>query len=605
MTYDINSIKTLKFPDNLRVAVGMYIGSTDETGVFHLFKELIANSLDEAGMGYGKKISIQVENEMITGIDNGRGIPFDPNDNELIKFKTIFTDVNTGGKFRDGGELGYNNSAGVFGTGLKAVNALSSFFKVHSYRDGKCAEVIYKQGILQHQKLFDCGMTLHGTHISFTPDTEIFKDGIIVPEKKMLNYLNDLSKLFKGITLTLNYNSLDDTTVICSKNGLLDFCQENKYVCNIEHKELDACISFRNDFECRYKLFTNTVPNPDGGTHYTGLRTGIISALNKISGKKFAVDDLVGIEAYINLRLYDPTFSSQTKDKLTSKEGRTIVNNIVRDELLEYFTYNKPIVEKIIEKIEKEKEAEKRKEEIRKTIKEVAATLKDDKKKTSRIQTPDKLVPCKQKTNNEIFIVEGDSCVGGLKTTRDPNTQAIMPIRGMILNTKKSDIDKVISSEVIQGLMKVLGINIRESGTFFIQSNNYDKILIASDADPAGSAIANLVLLFIYTTAPEWIKQGKVYRALSPLYIMKKGHQNKYIYNETEMKDINTKGWEIERAKGLGVLTKEQVYDTLTNKTTRRLQQVEWNEENLIEELYGTSVQFRKDYLLNMKGVEI
>lgn len=441
--YDIKDIKTLEGMEAIRTRPGMYIGSVGAEGVWQILLEIISNAVDEYLVGACNNICINVEGQYITVSDNGRGIPFGKNEAGEETLVNIYTKLHTGAKFDSEGQSGYNTSGGMNGIGAKATNALSSFFRVDSFRDRKHAHAIFKCGQLQEYKVEPFNSDTTGTNVRFMPDASIFKETIECDINRLRKQLWELAYLSPGLNFVLCNNGSEEQ--IKSKNGLLDYLDalisdKEKLTAPFytETKEdrmtVRVAMQYSNQFTDTYRLFTNSIPNTSG-THLTGFRTALTQAINIYARNKnllkekdanFTGDDLKeGLVLILSLTMPDPVFSGQTKNVLTSSEGRTIVQRLCLQSITEWLNAHDRDAKTIINKAILARTARDKARKAKETVRNASV-------KNTRITLPGKLADCSNKNRSEceVFIVEGDSAAGSAKEARDRNTQAILPIRG-------------------------------------------------------------------------------------------------------------------------------------------------------------------------------
>ena len=622
LNYGVDDIKTLEGIEAIRLRPGMYIGSTGPEGVKQITLEIISNAVDEYLNGFCTRCSIYVgEDDNITIIDNGRGIPFGKAEDGSETLENIFTKLHTGAKFDSEGKTGYNTSGGMNGVGAKATNALSFFFNVSSVRDGKEAILCFKQG----KKLADIIIRdwnnpkhTHGTKIDFMPDPEIFKEGITLNYDDLRKTLQELAYLSPGLTFHFQYKN-KEAEDITSQNGILDYIKDlnkNKTVLTSvfyaekmeERIGVKIAMDYSDSYSDTYKLYTNSIPNT-GGTHLTGFRTALTQTINEYARDKKLLKDkdanLTGEELKEGLTLVlsfimpDPVFSGQTKEVLSSSEARTMVQRLTSQELKNWFETHpndaKAIVDKALLARAAREKAKKAKETVRK---------QDAKKRTV---LPGTLADASSKRREEceIFIVEGKSAAGSTKEARNRSTQAVLPVRGKILNTLKVDLHKALGNAEISAMIDAFGLEVKD-GKVIVDQNKlrYGKIIITADADVDGSHIRVLFLTFIWKFAPELITGGYIYAAVPPLYRATIGSTFKYIKDDAELEQFrkNTKkSFELNRMKGLGEMDPHEMAETVMNPETRTLKQITMEDikeaSKIFNDLMGASVAPRKKFI--------
>lgn len=591
-TYDAQSIKTLGSIEAIRTRPGMYIGSVGPEGVWQITLEIISNAIDEYLVGECNNISVSVDGDSIIVSDNGRGVPFGKNEKGEETLVNIYTKLHTGAKFDSTGATGYNTSGGMNGVGAKATNALSYFFRVDSFRDRKHAHAIFKKGQLIEYKVEPYDGDGHGTNVRFLPDDEIFTEGRTPDINRLRKQLWELAYLSPGLKFVFTVNG--NCEQIESKNGLLDYldtvCKEKEqmtspfYAETLEDRiKVRVAFQYVNTFTDTYKIFTNSIPN-SSGTHLTGFRTALTQAINayarannflKEKDENFTGEDLKeGLVLILSLNMPDPVFSGQTKDVLTSTEGRTIVQRLCGAAITNWLNTHNKDARQIIEKALLARKARESARKAKETIRNVAV-------KHSRITLPGKLADCssKNRAECEIFIVEGDSAAGSAKEARNRTTQAILPIRGKILNVMKSDLAKAMANEEIKSMIIGFGLQVQDNKIIVDENKlRYGKIIIMSDADVDGSHIRVLFLTFIYKFAPELIQKGYIYAAVPPLYRIIKGKNSFYIkddaaLNKYRLEHPNEK-YELRRFKGLGEQSASELAESTMEPENRTLKQI-------------------------------
>ena len=621
--YGADQIQILEGLEAVRKRPGMYIGSTSERGLHHLVYEIVDNSIDEALAGYCDKISVTInEDNSITVIDNGRGIPVGINHKAGIPaVEVVFTILHAGGKFGGGG---YKVSGGLHGVGASVVNALSDWLEVviHS-ENGKKYIQRYERGHVMYP-LKELGTTDHtGTEVTFKPDGTIFTETLIYNFDTIKSRLREMAFLTKGIEIELEdkRKGMEQVRTFHYEGGIKEYVEylnkskeplyDTIVYCEGKKNNVYVEVAFQHNSSYNESCysFVNNITTPEGGTHMTGFRNAITKTFNdyarnqkilKEKDSNLSGEDIrEGLTAIISVKIEDPQFEGQTKQKLGNSEARGAVDSVVNEQLT-YFLEQNPGVAKII--CEKALLAQRAREAARRA-KETAR-----KGALEGMSLPGKLADCSDRNpeNCEIYIVEGDSAGGSAKTARDRATQAILPLRGKILNVEKSRLDKILVNNEIRAMITAFGTGI--SDEFDISRLRYHKIIIMTDADVDGAHISTLLLTFLYRFMPELIKDGYVYLAQPPLYKLEKNKKTWYAYSDEELdgilQEVGRDGNNsIQRYKGLGEMDADQLWDTTMDPEKRILHRVTINEEESSEIdvtfniLMGDKVEPRREFI--------
>ena len=622
--YGADQIQILEGLEAVRKRPGMYIGSTSLRGLHHLVYEIVDNSVDEALAGFCREIYVTInQDNSVTVEDDGRGIPVGINHKAGIPaVEVVFTVLHAGGKFGGGG---YKVSGGLHGVGASVVNALSDWLEVDIFHEGKIYHQRYERGnsCNKLKVIGDCDPEKTGTRVQFKPDGTIFEDTVFEYDT-LKTRLRETAFLTKGLKIVLKDDRDDhkQEKTFHYEGGIKEFVtylnrsKEFLYeqIMYFEGKKngvyVEVALQHNDSYNESVYTFVNNINTPEGGTHLVGFRNALTKTFNdyarnnkllKDSEANLSGEDIrEGLTAIVSVKIEDPQFEGQTKQKLGNSEARGAVDNVVSEQLT-YFLEQNPSVAKII--CEKSILAQRAREAARK-----ARDLTRRKTALEGTSLPGKLADCSDKDpkNCEIYIVEGDSAGGSAKTARSRATQAILPLRGKILNVEKARLDKIYANAEIKAMITAFGTGIHED--FDISKLRYHKIIIMTDADVDGAHIATLMLTFIYRFMPELIKQGHVYLAKPPLYKLEKNKKVWYAYSDDELdsilaevgRDQNNK---IQRYKGLGEMDADQLWETTMDPERRILLRVNMNEEEESEvdltfnTLMGDKVEPRRIFI--------
>ncbi len=618
--YNESQIQVLEGLEAVRKRPGMYIGSTSARGLHHLVYEIVDNAVDEALAGFCNEITVKIHpDNSISVMDNGRGIPVGIQQQKGISaVEVVFTILHAGGKFGGGG---YKVSGGLHGVGASVVNALSTWLTVNIHTDGKVYEQKYARGDVLAPLAVIGESQQHGTYVHFLPDPEIFEETVFTYDI-LKQRLRETAFLTKGLKITLMdlREGMEQERTFHYEGGIKEFVAYiNKsrqplysdifYACGQKDGILvEVAFQYNDGYTENIFSFVNNINTPDGGTHLIGFKSGLTKTLNdygkkigilKDADKKLSGDDVrEGISAVISIKVEDPQFEGQTKAKLGTSEAKNAVESV----LSEYFTYyleENPAVAKNI--IEKGMMASRARDAARK-----ARELVRRKTGLENTRLPGKLTDCTSKDpfECEIYIVEGNSAGGSAIKARDPKTQAILPLRGKILNVEKARLDRILGSEEIKNMITAFGTGISED--FDIDKLRYHKIVIMTDADVDGAHIRTLLLTFFYRYMPQLIEEGKVYIAQPPLYRVEKNKQHYYVYDDLQLETLyneigKTGIKDVQRYKGLGEMDFDQLRDTTMAVEHRILKKVDISDALLADEIFsmlmGDSVEPRRDFI--------
>ena len=626
--YGADQIQILEGLEAVRKRPGMYIGTTASRGLHHLVYEIVDNSVDEALAGFCDHIEVTInEDNTIVVKDNGRGIPVDVNHKSgLTGVEVVFTILHAGGKFGGGG---YKVSGGLHGVGASVVNALSEWLEVQVTRDGKVYQQRYERGKVCYplKVVGDAPSNATGTRVYFKPDALIFKETTVFEYNILKQRLREMAFLTKGLKISLTDKRVGEgedpiKQTFHYEGGIKEFVEylnKNKtslysdimyFEGNKNNVQVEVSFQHNDSYNESIYTFVNNINTPEGGTHLEGFKAALTKTFNdyarankmlKDSEENLTGEDIrEGLTAIISVKIEDPQFEGQTKQKLGNSEARGAVASVVGEQLTYYLEQNPSVAKQILEKAI-----------LAQRARDAARKARDLTRRKSALDgfgLPGKLADCSEtdRSKCEIFIVEGDSAGGSAKTARSRATQAILPLRGKILNVEKARVDRIYSNAEIKAMITAFGTGIHDD--FDINKLRYDKIIIMTDADVDGSHIATLMLTFLYRFMPELIKEGHVYLAQPPLYKLEKNKKVWYAYSDEELNSIladvgRDQNNKIQRYKGLGEMDPEQLWETTMDPERRVLLRVNMDEESesdvdvTFTTLMGDKVEPRREFI--------
>ena len=623
-TYEDSQIQVLEGLEAVRKRPGMYIGTTSEKGLHHLVYEIVDNSIDEALAGECSKITVEIHTDGSVSVqDDGRGIPSGIHPTKGIPtLEVVYTMLHAGGKFGGGG---YKIAGGLHGVGASVVNALSEWLEIENYHGGKrCTERFEKGKVARPFYEEESTDGRHGVYVRFKPDPTIFTDTTTFSYDILLNRMREQSFLNAGVRIVLRDLRTDPATEadLCYEGGIVSYVEylnESRAVTPIHEKVIyisgkkddtiaEVAMQYNDSYNEMVVSFANNMSTIDGGTHVEGFRSALLRSINKYAKKLNMIkekdpsltqkDVLEGLCAIISVKLTDAQFESQTKAKLGNSEVRTLVSGVVSEKIEEFFEENptetKQIIEKILSAAIAREAARKARESVRRKGALEHTTL------------PGKLADCQSKSREltELYLVEGDSAGGSAKSGRDSRYQAILPLRGKVLNVEKSRADKVYGNESLTPIIQALGCGIGDN--FSVDKLRYGKIIIMADADVDGSHIQILLLTFFYRHMKELIEQGHIYLAMPPLYKVHDGKRQKYAYSDAERDAIieefgNSNRIKADRYKGLGEMNADQLFETTMDPRTRTLKLVTIEDAITCDQIFsvcmGDKVEPRREFI--------
>lgn len=624
--YSDDAIQVLEGLEAVRKRPGMYIGSTDKRGLHHLVYEVVDNSVDEILNGYGDEINVTINaGESITVADNGRGMPTGTHRSGKPTVEVIFTVLHAGGKF---GQGGYKTSGGLHGVGASVVNALSESLSVEIHRDGKIFEQHFAHGGVPQTKLVQKGTTKKtGTKVTFKPDSEIFKNATSFNFDTLSERLQESAFLLQGLKITLDdqRKGKERSEIYHYEEGIkafVSYVNEGKEVLHdvalfqgtANEIEVDVSFQYNDQYSESIMSFVNNVRTKDGGTHEVGFKTAMTRVFNdyarrigdlKAKDKNLEGNDIrEGLTAIISVRIPEHLlqFEGQTKSKLGTPEARSAVDAVVSEKLPYYLEEKGQLSKSLVKKAIKAQQAR----EAARKAREEARTGKKNKRKDTLLSG--KLTPAQSKNTekNELYLVEGDSAGGSAKLGRDRKFQAILPLRGKVINTEKAKLEDIFKNEEINTIIHTIGAGV--GNDFSLEDSNYNRVIIMTDADTDGAHIQVLLLTFFFKYMRPLVAAGRVYIALPPLYKLEKGKgknkQVSYAWTDEELEKLQQemgKGFILQRYKGLGEMNPDQLWETTMNPETRTLIRVQIDDEvrssKRVSTLMGDKVAPRRDWI--------
>ncbi len=623
--YDAHSIQVLKGLEAVRRRPGMYVGGTDTKALHHLVYEIVDNSIDEALAGRCDRIEVTIHDDSsVTVSDNGIGIPVSEHPTEKVSaLQVVMTMLHAGGKFD---ESAYKVSGGLHGVGAAAVNALSEWMEVTVKRDGGVYNQRYERGIpvgpVEKVKKVPRSDKTTGTTTTYKFDDTIFKDDVDYRYEILLNRFREMAFVTRGVFITLRDErlALNREVSFYFEGGLKSFVRyvnRNRKVLHdpiyaqkeVDQVEVEVAIQYTDGIATSEYAFANTIHTPDGGTHLTGLRTAITRVINNYARKNnflkekdnnFTSDDTrEGVTAVVSVKHPDPQFESQTKVKLMNAEVSGIVSSVSSEAFADFLEENPRDARRIVERCLTASRARRAAKKARELVMRKSAL--------ESLTLPGKLADCSERdpARSELYIVEGDSAGGSAKQGRDRHFQAILPLRGKILNTERARLDKILNNNEVKALISALGVGIGDG--FDIENLRYGRVIIMTDADVDGSHIRTLLLTFFFRYMPALIENGHLFIAQPPLYQVKAGKEVNYTYTESENSELlrslqkNSKKYELQRYKGLGEMNPDQLWETTMDPSNRTLLQVAIEDavmaDRTFDMLMGSEVAPRRRFI--------
>lgn len=612
MSYNANDIQTLDFRTAIRSRIAMYMGSADNQGVLQCAREIITNSIDEATMGFGNKITVELfEGNKVRISDEGRGCPFGTRDDGTEALEAIYTMAHSGGKFSD---KTYQNVAGMNGIGAKGTALSSDYFEVESYRDGKGAFLKLEKGIKKDFYVIDSlkNENRTGTVVTFIPSQEVYNlEPIAIDFEEIKKMCRDWSYLSKGVSFILTNHMTGETVTYLSKNGLVDFLKDNAGK-SLNKTPLQIAVS-ENGIEAEivmewtdsrnedWHVFTNGLENAEGGTSLTGIKTALTNFFKKKLKGEASPDILrKGLFYAVACKVPNPSFANQTKTKINNPELRGLCQRATTQMLEEFERRHADEFNKIMDLLTKEMKAEAAAERARKQVLDAVKDVEKAQKK--KMIASDKLKDAEfLGQDSTLLIVEGDSAMGGLARGRDYTRYGLMAIRGKIINCLSNPAEKIYQNEEIKLLLSAMNI---VPGKYDSKKLRYGKLAICTDADSDGAHIALLIVAAIYYLAPEFIKEGRLCWLRAPLYVVGEGKKEEYFFTDQELAEAKRKGrvkGHVNRNKGLGEMDADSVTRSMFTKEYQRMDVMEYSDEamQILEALMGEDVTPRKEFVFS------
>ena len=602
--YGANDIETLSFRDAVRERVAMYMGSADNQGVLQCVRELITNSIDEMTMGYGDEILIQLgKDNTVSVIDNARGVPFGLRDDGTEAMEAIYTMPHTGGKFD---EKVYQNVAGMNGIGAKGVALSSSWFTAISFRDGKAAELVLRDGIKTRFEIHDEPSIKSGTWVQFKPSPEVYNlEPIHIDFEDLKEMCKNWSYLTKGVTFKLDNLMTKESVVYKSENGILDFLKDSVkkpihktplYISVKENNiECEVAMQWAADRKEHWYVFTNGLANAEGGTSLTGVKTAITNFFKKKFKGEFSADTARnGLFYVVNCKVPNPSFANQTKTKVNNPELRGLAQRATGQMLEDFSRRHTNEFDSILELLTKELKAERAAERARKQVLEASKEIEKNQKK--KVFASDKLKDAEfLGQNSTLLLVEGLSAASSIAMARDEKKYGIFALRGKMINCFSNPEEKIYQNEEVKLFLSAMNI---VPGKYDAKKLRYGRVGICTDADADGYSIGLLIMCAIYTFAPQFIEEGRLYWLRSPLYVVKNKKSESYYFTDEEFNKAKPKG-EVNRAKGLGALSADQARRSMFSDEFQRMDQLVPDEDSLylLSQLMGKDSEPKRNFV--------